>query len=284
MLEHSKLHTVTPTSLVSSDYHPPRAVVPGTVRPSPSLNNRMSPPIVSDGECSSDGSEEEIPKEAFKVFNLTPKFNNMPPLAPKPSLMSNSLPSISSAPFQHHVVPLIGQNLLGRGRVENLPNSSPPSQDPIWRQFSALKSDLCRSTPYNKHNPHQLSQQQIVNNILSAQQRHPPTHPAFYPHLPHQRGPVPPQHSNTLLRGHMFPPPRAHHTSGIHSCPYCPFQVADVDTLHDHILSHGIESINWSCPYCPQPNQMSRNFVAKHIKNAHPGFHVVYIPFGVTLR
>ena len=297
-----------PPPLISGTGHPPRAVVPGTVRATPVLNvpqiptppslenqKTVSPP--SDGESSSAESDDDIPKEAFKVFNLKPKFNlNMPTLAPKPSLVRNSLPNqpVGSTYQQpHHGVPPIGQNLMGRGHdmSRKRPQHSPPPQDPIWRQFSALQPGMRRPPPYNEHT------QQAVNSILASHQRTPANHPSFFPRMHHgnsmpsavNNAAVMAQHSRLQAQMHLqrppiFPARSERRPSEPHNCPYCPYQVSDMDALHDHILAHGAEKINWSCPYCPQPNQMSKNFVAKHIESAHPGFHVVYIPFGVKLQ
>ncbi len=62
-------------------------------------------------------------------------------------------------------------------------------------------------------------------------------------------------------------------------CSQCGTRVRDADTLQEHMMSRHNYHIQWTCPYCPMPNQMSKSFVEKHIQNCHPGCDIVYIPF-----
>jgi hypothetical protein len=92
-----------------------------------------------------------------------------------------------------------------------------------------------------------------------------------------------------------IPPPRSQHIAApkpqaatamaqsamTFSCPYCQYSTVEPQTLYNHLISHG-DSIDWVCPWCKKRHS-SKNSVSKHIETQHPGYKVIYIPYGVPI-
>ena len=229
-----------------------------------------------------EAEDEEAAKKMFNVFNLAPRMRQVRPTAPLP----------------HQPPKALAMRLRGPA------GPTPPGLDK-WRQFQSQRRPAMRGRPLyavgtNTYRP--LPPSGSVGMTAAAfQQAHmrrgvprvgqpPYMVPRPYPlataaaavsFMPRQPAPT-----STAQSGAIPPLPRRASASPSETsieCPYCQFTAADADSIHDHILSHA-PNIQWTCPYCPLPNRMTKSTVTKHIENCHPNMDVVYIPYGVPLH
>ena len=229
--------------------------------------------------------------QAFSVFNLGPRMRarqqpfsrGVPALAPRPNPIKAPQPRHMPPPRPPPVYPRPDPPKPSQKIHQPSPRHAPPPPPqpaPIYPSF------MMAADPHIAQQLVRLSQQAQQARSMPAP---PPLSspaliaPRHAPGLPSTLGGGPP---NVVVRPGMgftpgVPPPRAP-LERVYSCPYCPCTAPDQDTLHNHILTHE-PNIQWTCPYCQMPNQMSKGFVEKHIKNCHPGKRVVYIPFGIQL-
>lgn len=201
-----------------------------------------------------DLENEEAARKAFSVFNLTPSMR-----LPRPPLCAP--PPIEVMPTRPEVVMPIGMPRVAAPPclppanpfIQSVPRPQRRKQDPLPPELEKFKQFQIPRRP-----------SPTVSKAIRSSM---PPHMFINPRLS-----APPR------VGDLAPPVTT--SSKSHCCLYCPAVAPNKQELHDHILTHG-PGIGWTCPYCPTANQMTKNFLEKHILTQHPGQEIAYVPFGL---
>lgn len=242
-----------------------------------------------------------MPQSASKVGRLPP------PLIPSSSVRTSVGPPIQPRLPLHHNIMSSQMSFMAQ-RAQRRTSIDPDEEEEedleSYKQFNLLAR--LRGPGYNisrgyKPNPPVATGPAIdkwrqfqSNRFISAGPPNAIVAPPPYGMLPMNQlrmgekrvRPMPPLIPGPQLGMHMLgrkPSATVTNTNpSSHQCPYCPFRGEDADTMHNHILTHA-PHIHWTCPYCRVPSKMQKSLVEKHIRNAHPDCHVVYIPYGVPV-
>ncbi len=197
-----------------------------------------------------DKDDEDIDKEAFKVFNLTPRTRG----------------------------PISGVQVRPGG-----PQQRPgPANLDRWQQFQSSRmgvppqTNYMGSTPmFQAHNHPMVQMAGMASMGQGMPQYMMPRMPLSHGRMPASKPRLQSTRQNRPLRPSRGP------SLSTYECPYCAYKTVEPDSLHNHILGHGA-SIDWTCPYC-RSRLASKSTVAKHIEQVHPNMRVMYIPYGVPI-